>query len=377
MPKLNVFPSSLPKIPPIGCNMGPLTNKRKVDDISKDKDGQAHKKDDVVQVAEEVAAAAAAAAGDADGEADADADVEPDGDVDVDADAEADMDTPMPDGEDVTGDDDKDDDDGVGSASKRRFFPRVKHLLTAEWEPFLLGVLDALEESGASKSAAASHKLTNSWYKAFHIIYNGVARDCSIPHGKNRYHKFKDKIVELWQAIEAYNGGDLPLRDRALAQLDDYRQACAAQAVTPKKESSIAGVGPAKTPTMSRPKPQLNRSLATERQSVVESRWQHLDEAVALKSLPDSLQKLINIRNLVVEVGFGNKVAVDEQYDKALQDYLKILPEATDALYEKILGLAFLMRHAHGSKEKQDIGDVYERVVADFLMASNVTMATV
>ena len=242
---------------------------------------------------------------------------------------------------------------------------------------FLLGVLDALEESGASKSAAASHKLTNAWYKAFHIIYNGVARDCSIPHGKNRYHKFKDKIVELWQAIEAYNGGDLPLRDRALGQLEDYRQACATQAVTPKKESSVPGVGPSKTPTMPRPKPQLNRILATERHAVVESRWEHLDEAQVLKSLPESLQKLIHVRNLVVEIGSGNKLALDEQYDKTLQDYLKHMPESTDALYEKILGLAFLWRHAHGSKEKQDIGDVYARVVADFLVASNVTMATV
>lgn len=240
---------------------------------------------------------------------------------------------------------------------------------------FLLGVLDALEESGASKSAAASHKLTNAWYKAFHIIYNGVARDCSIPHGKNRYHKFKDKIVELWQAIEAYNGGDLPLRDRALGQLDDYRQACAAQAVTPKKEPSIPG--PSKTPSVPRPKPQVSRALATERHAVMESRWEHLDEAHALKSLPESLQKLIHIRNLVIEVGAGNKLAVEEQYDKALQDYLKNIPEATDALYEKILGLAFLWRHAQGSKEKQDIAEIYERVVADFLVASNVTMATV
>jgi len=95
----------------------PPTNtiKRKADDISKD-DGAVEeaKKEDVVQVAEEVAAAAAAAAADTDA---------PPMAVDDDADADADADAG----------DDKDDDDGPGSASKRRFFPRIKHLLTPEW----------------------------------------------------------------------------------------------------------------------------------------------------------------------------------------------------------------------------------------------------
>ncbi len=242
---------------------------------------------------------------------------------------------------------------------------------------FLLGVLDALDEAGAPKSAAASHKLTNPWYKAFHIIYNGIARDCSIPHGKNRYHKFKDKIVELWQAIECYSGGDLPLRDRALGQLDEYRRSCATQAVTPKKDPTTPN-GTSKTPsTMSKPKPQMGKALPLERNSVSDPRWEHLDEATALKNLPDSLQRLMNIRNLVVEVGAGNKLAVDEQYDKILQEYLTDVPESADSLYEKMLGLAFLCRYAQSSKEKKDIAEVYERVVTDYLVATNTSFATV
>ncbi len=103
--------------------MGTTTNKRKADDISKEKEEEELKnKDVVVQVAEEVAAAAAAAAADADAPL-----------LDAD-DATGDEDK----GDDDKGDDDKDDEDGAGSASKRRFFPRVKHLLTAEWEPVSL-----------------------------------------------------------------------------------------------------------------------------------------------------------------------------------------------------------------------------------------------
>lgn len=240
-----------------------------------------------------------------------------------------------------------------------------------------MGVLDALDESGAPKAAAASHKLTNPWYKAFHVIYNGIARDCSIPHGKNRYHKFKDKIVELWQAIESYGGGDLPLRDRALGQLDEYRQSCATQAVTPKKESSTPN-GTPKTPNaVPRLKPQTSKLLPTERYPTVGSRWEHLDEASALKSLPEYLQKLINIRNLVVEIGLGNKLAVDEQYERYLQEYLNDIPESQDALYEKLLGLALLCRYAQSTKEKKDISEVYERVVSDYLIHCNATFATV
>ena len=145
--------------------MGPSTNKRKVDDISKDKDGEALKKGDVVQVAEEVAAAAAAVAADAD----ADADVDPDGEVDVDGDADADGDAAMPDGEDATGDDDKDDDDGVGSASKRRFFPRVKHLLTAEWEPVSIKLVLFRSSHMNTVVLVLGHLLTCIYYCVCHL----------------------------------------------------------------------------------------------------------------------------------------------------------------------------------------------------------------
>lgn len=86
--------------------MAPTNSKRKAEDITKGAEPEEAKKDDVIKVAEEVAAAAAATV----------------------ADADASMEI-----------EDKDDEDGPESGSKRRFFPRVKHLLTPEWEPVSAG----------------------------------------------------------------------------------------------------------------------------------------------------------------------------------------------------------------------------------------------
>ena len=55
-----------------------------------------------------------------------------------------------------------------------------------------------MDEANAPTSYAASHKPENEWYKAFDLVYGNVAADCSVPTGKNRFHKFKDKIIELW-----------------------------------------------------------------------------------------------------------------------------------------------------------------------------------
>ena len=62
---------------------------------------------------------------------------------------------------------------------------------------------------------------------AFADIYAGVARDYSVPQGKNRYHKFKDKVVEVWQALEQLPPGEHSCRVRAVRQLHRHRLAVA------------------------------------------------------------------------------------------------------------------------------------------------------
>lgn len=63
---------------------------------------------------------------------------------------------------------------------------------------------------------------------AFDMVYATVATDCHLPLGKNRHHKFKDKIVELWNAIEQEvlsknQSATHPLYALGIKQLDLYR----------------------------------------------------------------------------------------------------------------------------------------------------------
>ena len=216
---------------------------------------------------------------------------------------------------------------------------------------FLQGVLNSLESAGAHHSAAASHKASNPWYKSFHSIYGGVASDCSVPTGKNRYHKFKDKIVELWVAMdqhETYNG---PLRDMAVRQLTSYRQACenkttvgldgkpekvdlddgkdgnggAKVAATPAKGgknpgdkmSGTAGGGGAAGGAKSNPNKRSHQTSASSGSASSKAppppqSWAHLDEAAALATLPQPLQTLIHLRHMGVEVQSQDTVLVEE-----------------------------------------------------------------
>ncbi|GKY99708.1 hypothetical protein MPSEU_000924800 [Mayamaea pseudoterrestris] len=100
-----------------------------------------------------------------------------------------------------------DDNDSIGNQQEEhhgrkqrmhRSLPRVKMIL--EDESYLSGILNALESSGCSKLSYAT--VNNSWNDAFQQVYATVASDCHLPQGKNRHHKFKEKIVELWAAME-------------------------------------------------------------------------------------------------------------------------------------------------------------------------------
>jgi hypothetical protein len=44
--------------------------------------------------------------------------------------------------------------------------------------------------------------MSNEWQAAFDASFNTVLSEFSIPSGKNRYHKFRDKIVEIWKAMQ-------------------------------------------------------------------------------------------------------------------------------------------------------------------------------
>jgi hypothetical protein len=207
--------------------------------------------------------------------------------------------------------------------------------------------LNSLESSGAPLVAAASHKAGNPWYKAFHGVYGGVAADCSIPTGKNRYHKFKDKIVELWTAMEQIESH--PLKEMGVQQISSYRLACESKSSnkdagpstpkTPKGASGTTTPGAAasnkraadlKSTTSANKRPNLGNPA-----QVPPQQWRHLDEALALANLPQPLQSLVHLRHLGNEVQSTDTQTqlVEDSYQRALSDFLESpLPKSTEAL---------------------------------------------
>jgi len=263
----------------------------------------------------------------------------------------------------------EDDDDAVPGtpSNKRRFFPRVKHLLTREWEYFLSGVLDSMETAEAPSAAAASHKASNPWYKAFDLVYGGVASDCSIPTGKNRFHKFKDKIVEIWMAMEEQAPDEHPLKAKAMEQLIEYRKACEE---ANKKETT---------------KPQ-NKSMSPKTASSKRSyastfpfppaKWKHLDEGSALGTLPEPLKSLVHLRHLGTELGKKTE-NLETLYQNALTEYCQQAEEEKDKLYSRSLALAALFRQTQNYEESKEISKAYEKTVQDYVVLIDPSSAIV
>ncbi|CAJ1954731.1 unnamed protein product [Cylindrotheca closterium] len=257
-------------------------------------------------------------------------------------------------------------DDALGAGSKRRFFPRVKHLLTREWESFLAGVLDAMDQAHAPSAAVASHKATNPWFKAFELVYDGVASDCSVPTGKNRFHKFKDKIVELWNAMEQEAPDDHPLKPRSMEQLNLYRQACEEQQKAELNDAKATG-GKA---SMIKKSPlggsAMKRPYSSTFHPTTGRMWKHLDEGSALQKLPEPLKSLTHLRHMATEIGAsGAKQDIEVQYMAELYSYLG---ESTGEPFEKSQILTALYRLSQTPKEAKDVLAAYERAVQEYLI---------
>lgn len=90
--------------------------------------------------------------------------------------------------------------------------------------------MDVLESTNCAAYPAASS--ANPWSEAFQRTYAGVASQCSEPTGKNRHHKFKDKVVEIWEGMEVEvlqkrQSIAHPLYGMAMKQLKTYRSVSA------------------------------------------------------------------------------------------------------------------------------------------------------
>lgn len=107
---------------------------------------------------------------------------------------------------------------------QRRFFPRIKALTSPEYEIMLSSILQSIQENNASACLVASHQRSNPWNRVFHKVYDEIATDCSIPFGKNRYHKFKDKIIDLWVQIQQNSELQQLQKIKAQQQLQQLQQ---------------------------------------------------------------------------------------------------------------------------------------------------------
>ena len=223
---------------------------------------------------------------------------------------------------------------------------------------FLTQVLQCIEEAGAPETAAASHKANNAWYKAFDLIYGGVAREYSIPTGKNRYHKFKDKILEVWVALESQAPGENHCRELAMDQYERYKRACSEANKTGSHGSgALAGSGSgvhgnkaSKTGAGQTPG-SASYKLAGGKRSYSTAMgggaslpsagghshglWKNLDEKAVLDGFPATLRSLVHLKQLSKEMAAGtaNRTArrgieehskkLDGAYLEALTEYLK------------------------------------------------------
>ena len=223
-----------------------------------------------------------------------------------------------------------------------------------------------MDEAHAPSSAVASHKATNPWFKAFELVYDGVASDCSVPTGKNRFHKFKDKIVELWTAMEHEAPDDHPLKPRALEQLSLYRQAC--------EEAQKAELNDGKSPgkaSLIKKAPMgtaaMKRPYSSTFHPTTGRMWKHLDESSALQKLPEPLKSLTHLRHMATEIGAsGAKQDVEVQYMAELYNYLAESNSAEPFARAQIL--TALYRLSQSAKEAKDILAAYERSVQEYLV---------
>ena len=216
------------------------------------------------------------------------------------------------------------------------------------------------------------------------MIYGGVAREYSIPTGKNRYHKFKDKILEVWQALEAQDPGDNHCRELAMEQYDRYKRACAEATknggvAVPNKALKTASGAKLAGGKRSYSTAMGGGSLMVNSGSYL---WKNLDESAQLAKLPAGLQKLVHLKQLAKEMTAltSNRPArkgvedhskkLDAAYMEALTEYLGPAEAAEDVemtkdetteaeAYEKSLVLAFLYRYASTHAEQKLLSDAY------------------
>lgn len=270
--------------------------------------------------------------------------------------------------DEVLGDGKKDEQNG----GSRRFFPRVKQLVNPEWEHFLQGVLHSVQAHQAHTVLKASGVEDNAWYQVFHAVYGGIAADnCSVPQGKNRYHKFKDKIVELWRYIAVTAAPEHDVNSRlwkmARAQWDMYKSLLVVAGKSPVEITLDAKGSPAKIKKKGR-----GKAAATISRGMP---LMHFDPPAKKNFLPSPLHELHTVwkmslkHNDPVEMGY-----IRGDYQNALKAFTDECmggPETPTKLLWHLEGLNELREVDQEADMKSLIGNAYKNVLQRYLSALN------
>ncbi|CAB9521910.1 expressed unknown protein [Seminavis robusta] len=267
--------------------------------------------------------------------------------------------------------------DGQKGTYSRRFFPRVKQLVNPEWEHFLQSVLHSVQAHQAHQSLKASGVEDNAWYQVFHSVYGGIAADsCSVPQGKNRYHKFKDKIVELWRYMAVTDAPEHDINGRlwkmGRTQWEMYKSLLVVAGKSPV-EITMDGSYPKTIPGGK------IKTLKKGRKGTPVTRQQtpivHYEPAPKKNYLPSPLHDLHIVWKMTVkhndpiEMGYIRK-----DYQNCIRMFIEEChggPETPNKLLWHLEGLNELRDVEQEDEIRKQIGDAYKAVLQRYVAALN------
>lgn len=175
----------------------------------------------------------------------------------------------------------------------------------------------------ASYRSAASE---NPWARAFKEFYDSVASEYSRPSGKNRIHKFKAKMVELWKAMEMeLESGDKsrsdPIYSMALRQYRRYNSVLSNPELESNRPFPSTDPSNSRTANTEPPPPQpeltemdrMRKSLLRLERMMTQNGW-------AQPKLPSPLNELQHLKEQMTQQQFDTSVR--PTYEREIGKYL-------------------------------------------------------
>lgn len=210
------------------------------------------------------------------------------------------------------------------------------------------------------------------------LLCRGVHSFCmfsTVPQGKNRYHKFKDKIVELWRYMAVTEPPEHDVNGRlwkmGRGQWEMYKSLLVVAGKSPLEiQMDIKGV--AGSPGKAKKKGRGKAAATISRGMPI---MHHYDTSVKKNYLPSPLHELHHIwkmsfkRGDTMEMGFIRK-----DYTTNIRTFAEECssgPDSPTRLLWTLEGLNELREIEHEAEIKKIIGDAYANVLQRYLAALN------